>query len=54
MEYTPKRHFGTLTPPLFDRVSFMSKSTASFESLDPVGQIVGYARVSTVDQNLSR
>lgn len=32
----------------------MVKSTVPSESLDPVGQTVGYARVSTVDQNLSR
>lgn len=32
----------------------MSRSTVPSEPLDPVGQIVGYARVSTVDQNLDR
>ena len=32
----------------------MSKSTVPSEPLDPVGQIVGYARVSTADQNLDR
>lgn len=32
----------------------MSRSTVSSESLDPDGQIVGYARVSTTDQNLDR
>lgn len=32
----------------------MSRSTVPSEPLDPVGQIVGYARVSTADQNLDR
>ncbi|MFZ2274854.1 recombinase family protein [Corynebacterium variabile] len=32
----------------------MSRRTVPSESLDPVGQIVGYARVSTTDQNLDR
>ncbi|MGP5115232.1 recombinase family protein [Corynebacterium casei] len=32
----------------------MVKNTVPSESLDPVGQIVGYARVSTADQNLDR
>lgn len=32
----------------------MSKNTVPSEPLDPVGQIVGYARVSTADQNLDR
>lgn len=32
----------------------MSRNTVPSESLDPVGQIVGYARVSTADQNLDR
>lgn len=32
----------------------MPRSTVSSQSLDPVGQIVGYARVSTADQNLDR
>lgn len=32
----------------------MSRSTVPSDSLDPVGQIVGYARVSTADQNLDR
>lgn len=32
----------------------MPRNTVPSESLDPVGQIVGYARVSTADQNLER
>lgn len=32
----------------------MSRSTVPSEPLDPFGQIVGYARVSTTDQNLDR
>lgn len=32
----------------------MPRSTVPSQSLDPVGQIVGYARVSTADQNLDR
>jgi len=32
----------------------MSRSTVPSESLDPDGQIVGYARVSPTDQNLDR
>ncbi|MGP5083048.1 recombinase family protein [Corynebacterium variabile] len=32
----------------------MSRRTVPSESLDPDGQIVGYARVSTTDQNLDR
>lgn len=54
MTYTPDRQIGASSTFLFDRVWFMSRSTVPSEPLDPVGQIVGYARVSTTDQNLDR
>lgn len=53
-EYTPNGHIRRSPRRLFARVWYMPRNTVPSESLDPVGQIVGYARVSTADQNLER
>lgn len=58
IEYTPVGHLRITATSLFDRVDGVSDKTVPSVGLDPetqiTGQTVGYARVSSPEQNLDR